>query len=61
MQLYKELFDHPNITYLILEIKKPDFKELDFIVSPCIAASKIPKTLIFVNNIDMVERPVLYL
>lgn len=61
MQLYKELSDCPNITYLVLEIKKSGFKKLDYIISPCIAASKIPKTTIFVDNIDKAEQLKLYL
>lgn len=43
--------DHPNLTYLISKIKKPGFEELDFDVSLCMGAFKIPKTMIFIDNI----------
>ncbi len=60
-RLYKESLDRPNLTYLVSEIKKPGFEELDFIVSPCIAAFTIPKTMIIIDNIDTAGQLELYL
>lgn len=54
-------FDRSNLTYLISEIKKPGFEELDFVISPCIVALTILKTMIFVYNIDTVGQLKLYL
>lgn len=53
VQLYKELLDHPNFTYLVLEIKKPGFEKLDSDGSPYITAFKIPKIMILIDNINM--------
>lgn len=61
VRLYKESLDRPNLTYLVSEIKKPGFEELDFVVSPHMAAFKIPKTMIFVDNIDTAGQLELYL
>lgn len=61
MRLYKNLLEQLNLTYLVLEIKKPDFEERDFIVYPCIIAFKISKTIIFVANIDTAGQLELYL
>ncbi len=60
-RLYKESLDHPNLTYLVSEIKKPGFEELDFVVPPRMAAFTIPKTMIFVDNIDTTGQLELYL
>lgn len=60
-QLYKESLGRPNLTYLVLEIKKPGFKKLDFVIFSCIAAFTIPKTMIFVDNIDTTGQLELYL
>ncbi len=59
--LYKNPLDRHNLTYLILKIKKPGFEELDFIVSPYMAAFTILKIKIFVDNIDTVGQLELYL
>lgn len=32
--LYKELLDRPYITYFVVQIKKPGFKELNFLMTP---------------------------
>ena len=61
IQLYKESLDHPNITYMVTEIKKPRFEELDFLVSPTTGASAIPKTMIFVDNIKTAGEMATYL
>lgn len=41
-----------NITYLIKEIKKKAFKELDILVSQIGGILNISKTKIFVNKIE---------
>ncbi len=61
MRLYKESLDRINITYLVSEIKKPGFEELDFVMSPRSSAFSIPKTMIFVDNIDTAGDLELYL
>lgn len=55
------MFNHHNLIYLVLEIKIPGFEELGFVVSFCITAFKILKTIIFVDNIDIVGQLDLYL
>lgn len=50
--LYQELLDRPNIIYLVGEIVKPKYKDLAFLVPDGSRASAIPKTIIFVNNIN---------
>ena len=61
IQLYKNLLDRLNLTYLVLEIRKPDFEERDFIVYPSIIAFKISKTIVFVANIDTAGQLEIYL
>lgn len=61
IQLYKKLLDHPNIIYMVIEIKNPRFEELDFFVFPTISASAISKTINFVNNIKTMGKIVTYL
>ncbi|MCJ1467000.1 ATP-dependent DNA helicase Q5 [Pseudocyphellaria aurata] len=52
VRLYKESLDRPNVTYSVAEIRKPGYQELDvFLPSPG-GSSGIPKTMIFVDNID---------
>lgn len=53
LYLYKELLDYINLIYFILEIKKPSFAKFDFIVFSHLAAFKIPKTMILIDNIDI--------
>lgn len=52
VQLYKQILDRSNITYIVKEIKEKDFKELDVLVSQTERISDIPKTMIFVDRID---------
>lgn len=61
IRLYKELLDHPNIIYIVMEIKKPRFEELDFFVSLTTGASAIVKTMIFANNIKIAGEMATYL
>lgn len=52
VHLYKRTLDRPNIAYLVQEIKKPGYSELDILIPPHISALSIPKTMIFVDKID---------
>lgn len=55
------MLDQSNITYFIAQIRKQDFEKLDFFVTPTTPASIIPKTIIFVNNINTAGKLVIYL
>lgn len=46
---------------MIIKIKKPRFKKLNFFVSLTINASVIPKTVIFVNNIKIADKMITHL
>lgn len=61
VQLYKELLDQSNITFIVTEIKKPRIKKLNFLISFTISASAIPKIMIFVDNINIAEEMATYL
>lgn len=61
MQLYKESLKQSNITYIVIEIKKPRFEKLDFLVSFTISISGILKTIIFINNIKIKDKMATYL
>lgn len=61
IRLYQELLDRPNITYLVREIVKPKYEDLTFLVPNSSGAGAIPKTTIFVDNIDEVQRIAVYL
>ena len=61
IQLYQELLDKPNITYLVEEIVKPKYEDLAFLVPNGSGTNAIPKTMIFVNNIDKTQRIAAYL
>lgn len=52
VRLYKELLDRSNLMYMVAEIRKRKFEKLAFILSLTAAASCIPKTMIFVDNIN---------
>lgn len=49
-QLYCELLDKPNITYMIREFTKPKHENLVFLVPDSDKADTIPKTIIFIDN-----------
>ena len=49
------------MTYMVTEIKKPRFEELDFLVSLITGALVIPKTMIFVDNINTAGEITIYL
>lgn len=52
IRLYQESLDRPNITYLVGEIVMPKYEDLAFLVPNGSGAGAIPKTMIFVDNID---------
>lgn len=52
VRLYKGSLDRPNITYSVAEIRKPGYQELDVFLPSVGGSSDIPKTMIFVDNID---------
>ena len=57
VHLYKRILDRPNITYMVQEIKKKRFQELDILlpsgeVVAVASVQDIPKTMIFVDKID---------
>lgn len=54
-RLYQELLDKANITYMVLKIMKPNFEDLGFLVLNSNRADSIPKTMIFVDNIDKAQ------
>lgn len=51
-QIYKQLLDCLNLTYIISSIRKTRFKDLDFHIPSRGAIGKIPKTIIFIDKID---------
>lgn len=61
VQLCKELLDQLNITYIVIMIKKSEFKELNFFVSLIIGTLGILKTIIFINNIIITSKLAIYL
>ena len=52
VKLYKRSLDCLNITYGVAEIKKPGYKELELFIPSIRGLSAIPKTMIFVDNIN---------
>lgn len=60
-QLYQELLDKLNFTYMVEEITKPKYKNLAFFISNSSGTSTIPKTMIFVDNIEDVKHIAVYL
>lgn len=55
------MLDWLNIIYFVAQIIKPDFEELDYLVTPIITIAAISKTLIFINNIDIAQKTAIYL
>ncbi len=51
-QIYRQLFDRPNLTYIVSPIRKTGFKDLDFLIPSGDAVGKISKTIIFVDKKD---------
>ena len=52
LQIYKQLCDHPNLTYIVSLIRQAGFKAFEFFIPSGRAVGKIPKTIIFVDKID---------
>lgn len=53
VRLYTRPMGRPNIMQMIAKIKDPkEFYELAFLVSIASAVSAIPKTMVFVDNLD---------
>ena len=52
LRIYKQPLDRPNLTYIVILIRKNRFKDLDFFIPDGSAIDKIPKTMIFVDKID---------
>ena len=50
--LYWRLLDRLNLTYVVAQITKPNYDELEFLVPKHGSIMFIPKTMIFVDNID---------
>ena len=61
IQLYKKLLNQSNIIYIVIEVRKPRFEKLDFLVSPIIDILAILKIIIFVNNIKITGNIAIYL
>lgn len=60
-RLYRESLDRPNIKYMVEEIVKPKYEDLAFLVPNSGGAGAIPKTMVFVDNIDEAQRIAAYL
>ena len=52
VRFYKQFLDCPNIIYDVAKIKKPGYEKLNIFVLSIRGLSAIPKTMIFVNNIN---------
>ena len=52
LRIYRQLFNRPNLTYILNEIHKTGFKDLDFLILSESIIGKIQKTTIFVDKID---------
>lgn len=50
--LYKRTLDRPNITYIVQEIRQKGLTKLNMLIPTIGGMGGIPKTMIFVNNID---------
>ena len=61
VHLYKRTLDRPNITYMVQEITKPGFSELDILLPQGGGVADVPKTMIFVDSINEGIRITTYL
>ena len=50
--IYRQPLNQPNLTYMVLSIKKPGFGDLAFAIPSNGAVRDIPKTMIFVGLIN---------
>lgn len=55
------MLDWPNIKYFIAQIIKPGFKELNHLITFITPVSAILKTKIFIDNINIARKTVIYL
>ncbi len=51
-QIYRQLLDCLNLTYIVSPIRKTGFKDLNFLIPSGGAVGEIPKIMIFVDKID---------
>lgn len=61
IRLYRESLDKANITYMVSEIVKPNFEDLGFFVPDSGKAGSIPRTMIFIDDIDEAQHVAAYL
>lgn len=52
VRLYRRRLDRPNITYMVKEIQRPGFEELNFLIPQIGGAGAIPKTMLFMDSIE---------
>ena len=52
LQIYRQPFNYPNLTYIVSPIRKTGFQDLDFLLPSWGAIGKILKTIIFMDKID---------
>lgn len=52
LQIYRQLFDCPNLMYIVSLLRKIRFKDLDFLISSGGTVGKIPKIIIFMDKIN---------
>lgn len=50
IRLYERTLDRPNITYVVAELRKPDFQEFADLIPLEPNCAAIPKTMIFVDK-----------
>lgn len=60
-RLYRKSLEKANITYMVLEIVKPNFENLGFFIPNSGGTGSIPKKMIFVDSIDEAQRIAAYL
>ena len=60
-RIYWQSLDWPNLTYVVAEIKKLKYEKLDFLVPDTKTLDLIPKTMVFVDQIDQAIKITAYL
>lgn len=60
-RIYTEFLDHPNLTYVVAEVTKRKYEELSFLVPSSGGVESIPKTMIFIDNVDEAIEVAMYL
>lgn len=58
--IYRQLLDKPNLTYMVVLIRKTGFEDHVLIILSTGIISNNLKTMIFVNSIDKVTKMVTY-